>query len=285
MRLALLLLLALLSHGASAEEAEPAGEAASASISAAPPAASAQLSGREIYARVLENRFDSFVQRARLVSGDRAGRQQVSELDVWYQSFRDSGGAPRNGHVVSKSRVQYTAPFDIRHSGYLVIHNLDRPNDQFIYRSSQRKVRRVSLRGESVFGTDFSFEDIIPRELEDAGYERLADADHQGRPCFLVRATPVDVAESEYSRFDIKVDRERFIPLQTLYWDDREIAIKELTASVDAVERIEGIWIVRRSTMSNLRTESTTRLEIVSIEPNVRLNKSHFDLSRLTSSH
>ena len=32
--------------------------------------------GREIYERLLANRFEAFEQRARLVSGDRAGNEQ-----------------------------------------------------------------------------------------------------------------------------------------------------------------------------------------------------------------
>jgi hypothetical protein len=271
-------------HGAVAQAPAP-PDAGTAAATDAPPVDPKRLSGRDIYARVLENRFQTFVQHVRVVSSDRGGREQASELDMWFMSFRDARGAPRSGTLLSKSRVQYTAPFDIRHSGYLVIHHLERPDDQFVYRSSERKVRRVSLRGESVFGSDFSLEDVIPRELEDARYERLEDTEHAGRPCFWVRAVPIDPDTSAYSRFDIKVDRERFVPLHTLYWDDRGIAIKALSADVDSVEQIRGVWIVKRSRMVNLLTESSTRLEVVEIQPNVHIDRAQFDLRKLASSH
>ena len=130
--------------------------------------------GRDIYACVLENRFDAYVQEARLVSGDRGESAQESRLRMTWKSFRDEQDQPRAG-VLSKTIVRYTHPFDLRFSGYLVINNEDRSNDQFVYLAASRRIRRVNLRNEAVFGTDFTFEDIVPAEFEDADYRRLSD--------------------------------------------------------------------------------------------------------------
>ncbi len=249
-------------------------------------ARNAELTGREIYARVLENRFRTYAQRTRLRSGDRAGNEQTSEFELWYANYRLSDDDPptRDG-VRSRSMVRYTAPFDLRHSAYLVVHNDGRPNDQFIYRPSQRRVSRVSLRSESVFGTDFSFEDILPRELDDARYERLADIEHQGVPCFRISAVPSEDADSEYSRFEIIIDMERAVPLQTLYWDDRGVPVKRLEVERAAFERIEGVWVAMRGRMTHLIHQSFTTHEVLEVTPNLSLERSDFDLRRLASSH
>ncbi|MCZ6463420.1 MAG: outer membrane lipoprotein-sorting protein, partial [Proteobacteria bacterium] len=149
-----------------------------------------RLSGRDIYERVLENRFASYIQESALISGDKAGNDQETRLRMWFKSFRDENGGPTEGDLLSKTLVKYTYPFELRHSGYLIINRLDRPNDQFVYLSSHRRVRRVNLRGEAVFGTDFSFEDVIPRELEHAAYQRLPDELLDGVPTFVVEAIP-----------------------------------------------------------------------------------------------
>lgn len=138
------------------------------------------LSGRAIYERVLANRFAAFRQATRLVSGDRAGNSQESRMTVLWRSYRDAGGEAAGG-VLSKTLVRYTHPFELRFSGHLVINNRDRGDDQFVYLASRRRVRRVSLRGQPVLGSDFSFEDVIPREIEDAAYRRLPDEAHEGR--------------------------------------------------------------------------------------------------------
>jgi hypothetical protein len=270
---AALLVAVLAASAAAAEPARPAS------------AGDAALSGRQIYSRVLENRFDSYEQETRLVSGDRSKSLQESEFLLWYRSFRDGDGAPEDGRIVSKSLVRYTEPFDIRHAGYLVINNLSRPDDQFVYRPSSRRVNRISLRGQAVFGTDFSFEDVFPRELEDADYERLPDVTLQGVDCFVVSAVPTEEAGSEYSRFVSTIDKARSVPLHVVYWDDREVKIKEWTAPRERFEERQGVWIAMRSTMTHLKLGSFTRHEVIDVQPNAPLDKRDFDLRRLSSSH
>ena len=102
-------------------------------------------SGRDIYARVLENRFRSVIQESTLRSADRGGRQQITKLRMHWKDFRDENDRPTRG-VLSKTLVQYSHPFDIRHAGYLVVQRDSRASDQFVYFPSRRRVVRVSLR-------------------------------------------------------------------------------------------------------------------------------------------
>jgi hypothetical protein len=201
----------------------------------------AELTGEEIYEKVLANTFDSFVQTSSLYSGDRGGNEQFSKFKMWFRSEEQEGVVFEKGDVVSKSLVQYTEPFDIRHSGYLILTKSEETDDQFVYMPSQRRVKRVNLRGEAVFGTDFSFEDILPRELEDSDYARKADAETLGRDCFVVEAVPKEIAASEYSRILVHVDKEWYVPLLTRYWDDRDVEIKELRAEPDSVVVVDGV--------------------------------------------
>jgi len=239
------------------------------------------LDGREVYNRVLENRFDSYVQLSSLISGDRAGNDQETRLRMWFKSFRDGNRPESEPDTLSKTLVRYTYPFDIRHSGYLIINNEQRPNDQFVYLATNRRVRRVNLRGEAVFGTDFSFEDVIPKELDDADYRRLPDGVVNGVPCFVVEAVPKPYRHSEYSRLEILIEKERAVPLRTRYWDERGILVKQLSVDRSSIERIEGLWIPRRMTMEQLQLESYTTLKVVEIVPNAPLERTMFDLRRL----
>jgi outer membrane lipoprotein-sorting protein len=243
----------------------------------------AELSGEQIYQRVLDNRFTTFVQVSSLVSGDRGGNEQESRFKMWFQDLRSPDEEHSRGDVVARSMVQYSHPFDIRYSGYLVLSKLDKANDQFVYMASQRRVKRVNLRGEPVFGSDFSFEDILPREIEDAVYTRLADERAQGADCFVVAAVPKAHLRSEYSRMQVYVDKQRYVPLLTRYWDDREVEVKELKADPARIEHIDGVWVTRRMTMRHLKHQSFTTLELRSIEANPPLPDTTFELRRLES--
>jgi hypothetical protein len=239
-----------------------------------------RLSGRDIYERVLRNRYQTYIQQSSLLSGDRAGNEQETRLKLWFESYKRDGAIPDDG-VLSNTIVKYTHPFDLRHAGYLIINHQQRPSDQFVYLPTYRRTRRVNLRGEAVFGTDFSFEDVIPRELDDATYERRPDAEIQGRKVFVVQAVPTPEANSEYARFEVWVDKDKDVPLRTRYWDNNDIEVKGLEVVESSIERIEGVWVPMRMTMRNLRLDTYTTLQIEKLEPNVTMGKSKFTVRRL----
>ena len=242
--------------------------------------ADALLTGKEIYRRVLANRLHSYEQDARLVSGDRSGAEQETALTVHYRSFLDAEDRPVDG-IHSKTRLEYTEPFDLRFTAYLVIDKEGAVNDQFVYLPTRRRIRRVNLRGEAVFGSDFSFEDVLPRELEDSDYRRMPDERVDGVPCFVVEATPKAQANSEYSRFVFFVEKARYVPLTIRYWNDAGVFFKELHADYDSIERFETAWIPMRSTMRNLLHESWSRLSILKLIPNPTLPRSIFSVRAL----
>lgn len=237
---------------------------------------------REIYEKVLDNRFERFRQSARLVSGNRADNAQESRMTVLWKSFRDAADEPVRG-VYSKTIVRYTHPFDLRHSGYLVINNAERKDDQFVYLNSRRRVRRVNLRGEAVMGSDFSFEDVIPREIEDARYDRLPDEVYDGVPTHVIEITPGPESNSEYSKLRSWIDEERPIVLRTLYWDQNGVQNKELRAPAAEFREHEGVWLPMRTEMRNLLTDSWSRLLIEEFEANPPIEDGEFDPRRLES--
>jgi hypothetical protein len=257
-------------------------------VGAAPPvdetagtelASSDGLSAETIYERVLDNRFRTFAQESRLVSADRAGRQQESRFSMKWRDFRDDSGDPTRG-ILSKTLVRYTHPFDLRHSGYLIQANHRRSYDQFVYYPSRRRVVRVNLRSEAIYGTDFSFEDVVPREAQDFEYSRLPDAHQEGLPVHVIDLVPVELADSEYTKIQVYVGRDYPVVLRARYWDESAVEVKEFLASAQAIREFDGVWVPMQSTMRNLRLESWTRLEVTSLEPNPEFPPDVFDLAQ-----
>jgi hypothetical protein len=240
------------------------------------------IDGRAIYERVVGNRFRSFSQDSRLVSADRAGRTQESRFHMDWKDFRGGEEESQRG-ILSKTLVKYTFPFDLRFAGYLVQVNRDRPNDQFVYRPSRRRVVRVNLRNEAVYGTDFSFEDVVPREAQDFDYRRLPDEALAGRPVWVVELFPKPFARSEYSRIWVYVDRERNLVLRARYWDAAGVEVKELSVDEDSVKEFDGVWVPLQATMRNLVLDTQTQLIITELTPNPSFTNETFDLAHLES--
>jgi len=244
--------------------------------------ADAELSGRDVYQCVVDNRFRTFIQDARLVSGDRGAAVQESRLRMIWSSFRDAQDQAVDG-VLSKTIVRYTDPFDLRFSGYLVVNNEVRPNDQFVYLNARRRVRRVNLREEAVFGTDFTFEDIVPNEIEGADYKRLPDQEVSGKTVYVVEVIPKAEENSEYSKYLTHVDKTSCVPLLTRYWDEKGIEVKQLTVVAEKIKTVGGVHWPMEVTMRNLQLESFTTLLVEKLEANPKLERSDFDLRRLES--
>ena len=243
------------------------------------------LTGRQLYQKVLDNRFDQYIQELGMLSGDRGGNVQNTEMEVKYRSFRKE-----SKRIVSKVIMKYERPQDVRHLGYLVINKADGSEDQFVYRPSSRRVQRINLRGEAIFGTDFAFEDIIPQEIEDATYKRLPNTELDGKPVYVVEVIPKAEADSEYSKMEVFVLPKIFVPMRVVYWDQDELKIKVLNSDLESITMYEHeedgelkqIWLATQQKITHLKLDSWTELHIAKYDPEVSLKSRHFSERELT---
>lgn len=245
-------------------------------VSAEEQPAAPELSGREIYERVLSNRHRTVFQQQRFVSADAGGNQSYSELWMRWKDMRDEDGNADRG-VLSKTLAKYTAP---RGVGYLVVQKEDAPNDQFAYFPSARRVRRVYL-DEAILGTEFSLEDLVPRELGTATYQRREDAEHAGAACYVVDVMPEAGAGSQYSKLRTWIEKEHHVVVRTDYWDVDGLEVKRYTTGGAPIQEVEGVWLVREAKMENLIEESSTTLFVLDIEPNPVIPDSEFSSRKL----
>ena len=279
---ALALMLAPVAYAAAVEEPNV---GAVAEAPAAPSDPGDALTGKQIYEKLLDNRFDAYIEDLTMHSGDRGGNVQDTEMEVKYRNFRKD-----SNRILSKTIMKYRAPQDVRHLGYLVINKDDGSEDQFVYRPSSRRVQRINLRGEAIFGTDFAFEDIIPQELEDSTYQRLQDSEVNGTPVYLVEVTPSEEQDSEYSKFNVHVTRDTFVALRVIYWDQDGLKIKELNSEPDSIKMYEHeeddglrqIWIAERQKIVHLKLDSWTELRVTKYDAEVNLKSRHFSERELT---
>ena len=274
------LLLAALLLPAAALLAPPAPPAASEAREDSVGPADAHLTGADIYRRVVDNRFRSAKQEMTLTSGDRGKNEQQMRLEMTWQDWRGADDKAVDGYY-SKTLVVYTDPFDVRYTAYLVMQKEQPPNDQFVYLPSRRKVRRVNLRNETVFGTDFSFEDVIPREFENATYRRLPDEVVDGILCYVVESTPKPEQNSEYSKFLLYVEKAHAVPLRVRYWSENGVEVKELVSPAESIQEFDGIYEPMRATMRTIVQDTYTLAVVEKLTPNPELPRATFDPRKL----
>jgi hypothetical protein len=255
---------------------EAPGESAISEIPVDPDAA---LTGEEIYKRVIANRHRTLFQKQKLVSRDAGGAIYSTELWTRWKDGRDEEGNIKR-QTLSKTLAKYTEPRNVRGMGYLIVQKDGRANDQFVYFPSRKRVRRVSL-GDSIMGTDFSIEDIVPRELETSDYARTPDAERAGVPCFVIDVIPKADSGSQYKKLGVFVEKEHYVPIFTRYFSHEDVEVKRYETDPADIEHVDGVWLSRRATMSNVLENSSTELNVLEIEPNAKIKDSLFSVRTL----
>jgi outer membrane lipoprotein-sorting protein len=241
----------------------------------------ASLTGKEIFDKFLDNRMRSCVQWQTVISRDPGGSEQRTRFWVRWKDYRDKNKKPTNG-VIAKVLVKFQEPEDMRQTGYLMIVNENRGNDQFIWSPATQKVRRVELRGVGIMGTDYTFDDIGWKNIEDADYHRLPDDSVDGIPTYVLEVRMKPFVDSQFRTVRTWIDKQHYVPLRSIYRDDQGLEMREMLADSTSVQDFDGAWVPTKSTMLNLREKTSTTILVEAMDPNVHLSDESFSPFQLT---
>jgi len=229
------------------------------------------LDGRAIMERVdARPRGSDQVLRATWRLIDEGGGERVRETRTFW---RDHRGAEDDLH--SKRLIVFDAPAPIRGTAFLVWSRRD-PGDEdprWIYLPALRKVRRVAAgdRGRSFVGTDFTYEDLTERAVEEDSHRLLRREELDGRPHYVVESRPR--GESAYARRVQWVDAERWTVSRVELYDRPDRLEKVLAVRW---QRVDGIWAWKRLEMRDLRRGHRTLVEVDEVRHDVGLDDSVF---------
>lgn len=250
------------------------------SVEASAEESRSSMSGREIYRRMLRNRYKRGVQEIEIVSTDPGGSEQTTVFVASLEDHRDENDDPTDGKNASLL-IEVSSPFDMRHTRYLVVSKEPGPDDEFIYRPSERRVRRVDLKGTPLLGTDYTFRDLAYHDLEGATYKRLPDETHDGVPVFVVEALVTDTLDDRIHKSLSYLEQEHFVPLRVRYWDEYGVEVKELRAEHASIENFGSMWVARRSKMIDLLQRTESRSTVLSLDADPHFTPTRFSLRRL----
>jgi outer membrane lipoprotein-sorting protein len=216
----------------------------------------------------------SLGRRLRMELTSPSGKQKVRETLVVRKYFGDS----------KKTVLFFESPANLRGTAFLTFDYLssDKDDDQWIYLPAARRVRRISAsdRGESFFGTDFSYEEIkndTRLATEDYSYRLLGTEQCDSKRCYRLEATPISDRVAEelgYGRVQVLVDGEIWMPVQFEVWDVSGNELKEIRFS--DVRKVEDVWTVHRIDVKHLRTGHTTRFSFSEVEYDAQVDESIF---------
>jgi outer membrane lipoprotein-sorting protein len=218
------------------------------------PAHAGAPSADEIIKHSLESFYyagDSMRARLSMKLINRDGKVREREMTVLRLNLGTSGD--------QRYYIYFHGPADIRGTSFLIWKYPAKEDDRWIYVPTLKLVKRISVddKRSSFVGSDFTYEDVSSRDLEDETREFLREEDFGGRPTYVVESKPK--MPGDYWRRVSWIDRERWLPIKEEYFDARDQPLRAYTA--EKVERIGGQWAVTARTMRNL--QSGHRTEVV----------------------
>jgi hypothetical protein len=207
----------------------------------------------------------------RMKLSDRHGR--VRERALTLAALRHEAG--------DRLLIRFTYPNDIRGTGFLVLEQPGADDERFLYLPSLGRVRRIAgaETQESFVGTDFTYEDIGGRELDDYTYAILDEnatwtpPDAKARPAWRLESRHKD-ASAQFPRVVSLVLKELFIVVQAEIYNRRNEQQKIYAAR--RLEQIEKIWTVMDAEMRDAQEKTRTGLVVEKIDYNVGLKEADF---------
>jgi hypothetical protein len=214
---------------------------------------------------------------------DRQGRARERTLAV--NGLRGQGGAG------DRVLVRFTYPNDIAGTGFLVWERPGGDDDRFLYLPALARVRRITgaERQESFVGSDFTYEDIGGRALDDYTYTLVAEngssnggwngswADASGarHPAWRLESKARD-ADATYPKVVSTIRKDNFVVVAAEVFNRRGERAKGY--QVTKLTQVQGIWTVMASTMAN--EIDRTRTELVVTEARYNTGLAERDFSR-----
>ncbi len=115
-------------------------------------------------------------------------------------------------HGNSKMVLRFTAPAEVKGVALLVVNHPDRASDQWMWTPAIERDRRIALQDRSTrfFGTDFSFEDLEERDVDQYDYSLLGDEAVDGAPCWKIQSTPKQAKSSQYTRSVVWIRKDNY---------------------------------------------------------------------------
>ena len=160
-----------------------------------------------------------------------------------------------------KAIVIFDNPGDVKGTAFLSFTHKDGPDDQWLFLPALKKVKRISSSNKAgaFMNSEFSYEDIASQEVEKYTYKYLREDKVDGINVYVNEADPVD-PKSGYSKLQIFVDAERYIPLKVDFFDRGERLKKTLVLD-DYNQHMNKFWRADTWTMTNHQTGKATVLK------------------------
>jgi len=202
---------------------------------------------------------------------DKKGRERERKLFIIRKDFEGN----------DKLLLKFTYPNDIRGTSFLVWEHEEKDNERFLYLPALGRVRRIasSEKDENFAGTDFSYEDISGRKLENYTYQLIEEeVIYESIECYLLASYPKEV-NAKFPMIHSWIRKDNFVIIKADYYNKKEEI--EKTFHVLKLDKVDGIWTSLELLMENHKMNHKTFSKVTNVVYNQGIQDIRFDKREL----
>jgi hypothetical protein len=180
----------------------------------------------------------------------------------------------------SKAILRFTAPAEVKGVALLIVNHTDRASDQWMWTPAIERDRRIATQDRSTrfFGTDFSFEDLEERDVDQFDYKFLGEDSVDGASCWKIESKPKESKSSQYTSSQVWVRKDNYVGVQIEDYNKDKL-VRGIHYS--DIENVSGIWTPRTVEVYDANRKSRTVLKLEKLEYNLPMKEEDFTLEAL----
>ena len=183
----------------------------------------------------------------------------------------------------SKSIMFFKAPADVQGTGFLTWNydNPDKDDDRWLYLPAMKKTRRISgssARKEYFLGSDFTYDDMGGRNIDEDEHTLMGEEQLGDRKCWIVNSKPIE-DDANYSETVSWIWKDALTAIKVEFYDRMGELQKTLT--INDIRRTDSYWTVYGMEMQNHQRNHQTLITISQMEYNISIPENHFTVASL----
>ncbi|RJQ20550.1 MAG: outer membrane lipoprotein-sorting protein [Nitrospiraceae bacterium] len=198
----------------------------------------------------------------------KSGQERVRELTMLRKNYGASGGE-------QKYFMYFFQPADVKDMTFMVNKYPAKDDDRWLFVPAINMVRRIAAqdKSSSFVGSDFTYEDVSGRDIEDDTHEIVKEEKLAGKDCYVIKSSP-KAGDVDYSYKQSWIDKADFLPVKEEYYDRRGELYRVFTA--EEIKEMKGFPTVTKRTMKNLQSGHRTEVTYLKADYNIGIEDSLF---------
>lgn len=199
-----------------------------------------------------------------MVITDKQGQKRERQFNIIRKDVKDGGD--------QNYFVYFTKPSDVRKMTYMVLKHTasDKDDDRWMYLPALSLTKRIAAgdKRTSFVGSDFLYEDVSGRGIEEDTHELLKPTDDK---FYVVKNIPKKPDTVEFSYYNVTIDKTNYVPMKMEFYD-KEGKLYRAIESLK-VETIQGFPTVTKSEVKDLKSGSKTEMEFSNVQYNLKIGE------------